>query len=256
MLVLLSPSKTQDFSPIPLPAKPTQPELLDESQVLMQALRKLSVPQIGKLMDISEKLSLLNHQRYQDFSLPFTEENAKPAALAFKGDVYDGLDATTFSAQEMKFAQHSLRILSGLYGVLRPLDLIQPYRLEMKIPLKNRRGKDLYAFWGDRLTELLNRHMAEEKTDTVINLASQEYFGAVNVRKLKGRLITVHFKERKDGKLKVIGLFAKKARGMMARHIVQERITEPQALLRFNGGGYAFEPELSGDAEFVFARNA
>lgn len=253
MLVLLSPSKTQDFTPVDSP-KPTQPALLQESEILMGELRKLSAPKIGKLMGVSEKLATLNHQRFQDFSTPFTPKNAKPAALAFKGDVYDGLDAPSLSARELEFAQHSIRILSGLYGVLRPLDLIQAYRLEMKTPLKNPRGKDLYAFWGDRLTELLNQQLKEEKTDTIVNLASQEYFSAVNTKKLAGRLVTVHFKERKDGKLKVIGLFAKRARGMMARYIVQQGITDIGAITRFHEDGYQFEPELSTDGEFVFAR--
>lgn len=253
MLVLLSPSKTQDFTAVDSPT-PSQPELLEHTELLAKELKKLSAAQIGKLMGVSEKLSALNHQRFKDFHTPFTPENAKPAALAFKGDVYDGLDAPSLSKKELAFAQHSLRILSGFYGVLRPLDLIQAYRLEMKTPLKNPRGKDLYAFWGDRLTETLNAHLQAEKTDTVINLASQEYFGAVKAKKLDGRLITVHFKERKDGKLKVIGLFAKRARGMMARYIVQHGITKPEGLTAFNEAGYGFEPELSSDTEFVFAR--
>lgn len=255
MLVLLSPSKTQDFSPVEttIPS-PTKPELLAESTTLVKELRGLSATEIGKLMSVSEKLSALNHQRYQDFTTPFTEENAKPAALAFKGDVYDGLDAPSLNKKQFEFAQQSIRILSGLYGVLRPLDLIQAYRLEMKTPLKNPRGKDLYTFWGSRLTDTLNRHLQEEKTDTIINLASQEYFSAIQPKALKGKLITVHFKERKDGKLKVIGLFAKRARGMMARYIVEHNIRDAGALTAFSEADYSFQPELSTDAEFVFAR--
>lgn len=255
MLVLLSPSKTQDFSAVDTPIASTQPDLLKESELLMKELQKLNATQIGKLMSVSEKLSALNHERFKAFSTPFTDSNAKPAALAFKGDVYDGLDAPSLSAKEMEFAQHSIRILSGLYGVLRPMDLIQAYRLEMKTPLKNPRGKDLYQFWDERLTDVLNAHMKTEKTDTVINLASQEYFSAVKPKQLDGRLITVHFKERKDGKLKVIGLFAKRARGMMARNIVQQGWTKPEQLTAFSEAGYGFEPELSSDAEFVFARD-
>jgi uncharacterized protein len=255
MLVLLSPSKTQDFAAADNPIASTQPDLLKESELLMKELQKLNATQIGKLMSVSEKLSALNHERFKAFTTPFTDKNAKPAALAFKGDVYDGLDAPSLSAKEMEFAQHSIRILSGLYGVLRPMDLIQAYRLEMKTQLKNSRGKDLYQFWDDRLTDVLNAHMKAEKTDTVINLASQEYFSAVKPKKLDGRLITVHFKERKDGKLKVIGLFAKRARGMMARSIVQHGWTKPEQLTAFIEAGYAFEPELSNDAEFVFARD-
>lgn len=255
MLVLLSPSKTQDFIPSSRIAAPTQPELLKESETLVKTLRKLSEAEIAKLMHISDKLAALNHQRYHDFSSPFTPENAKAAVLAFKGDVYDGLDADTLDAADLDFAQHSLRMLSGLYGILRPYDLIQPYRLEMKTPLVNPRGKDLYVFWGNRVTDALNRHLESENTDTVVNLASGEYFKAVQPKRLKGKLLTVHFKERKGNELKVIGLFAKRARGMMARHIVRHRITETRDITGFDAGGYRFEPELSNATEFVFARN-
>lgn len=255
MLVLLSPSKTQDFSPSTRITAPTQPELLKESEKLVRTLRKMNEADIGNLMHISDKLAALNHQRYRGFSTPFTPENAKPAVLAFKGDVYDGLDADSLNATDLDFAQHSLRMLSGLYGILRPYDLMQPYRLEMKTPLPNLRGKDLYAFWGNRITDALNRHLESEHTDTVINLASGEYFKAVQPKRLKGKLVTVHFKERKGNELKVIGLFAKRARGMMARHIVRHRITASEGITGFNEEGYRFEPELSSAAEFVFARN-
>lgn len=255
MLVLLSPSKTQDFTPSARIAAPTQPELLKESATLVKTLRKLSEAEIGRLMHISDKLAALNHHRYHDFSTPFTAGNAKPAVLAFRGDVYDGLDADTMDAADLDFAQHSLRMLSGLYGILRPYDLMQPYRLEMKTPLANPRGKDLYTFWGNRITDLLNQHLESENADTVINLASGEYFKAVQPKRLKARLLTVHFKERKGNELKVIGLFAKKARGMMARHIVRHRITETGDMTGFNEEGYRFEPELSSTTEFVFARN-
>lgn len=254
MLALLSPSKTQDFSPVERGIHPTTPDLLEESEILARQLRPLSEGEIGKLMKISDKLAALNHERFQQFSTPFTMNNAKPAALAFKGDVYDGLDAPTLSDDELERAQHSIRILSGLYGVLRPLDLIQPYRLEMGTKLKNPRGKDLYGFWGEQITDTLNRHLKAEQTDTVVNLASNEYFSAVQPGKLTGKLITIHFKEEKAGKLRVIGLFAKRARGMMARFIARENITGSEGLKDFNAGGYRFQPALSNDVEFVFAR--
>lgn len=254
MLVLLSPSKTQDFSATDKVAKPTQPELLSESEVLMKELRTLSPDEIGDLMHISAKLSDLNYERYHAFHTPFTPANAKPAALAFKGDVYDGLDAETLSTAQLNYAQHCLRILSGLYGLLRPLDLIQAYRLEMKIPLRNPRGKDLYQFWGNRITDTLNAHLAQEKTDTIINLASHEYFKAVNTPKLKGKLVTVHFKEDKGGTLKIVALFAKRARGMMARHIVEHQIEDVHGITTFNEAGYIFKPQLSTQTELIFAR--
>ncbi|MCH2547285.1 MAG: peroxide stress protein YaaA [Alphaproteobacteria bacterium] len=256
MLVLLSPSKTQDFSASSKIAFPTQPVLLDESVRLVKELKGLSSAEIGKLMHISEKLADLNHGRFKEFTTPFTTDNAKPAALAFKGDVYDGLDADSLSLEALEFSQHSLRILSGLYGVLRPKDLIQAYRLEMKTPLKNPRGKDLYDFWGERITDVLNAHLKQEQTEYVINLASQEYFKAIKPKKLQGRLITVHFKERKDGALKVVAIFAKRARGMMARHIVENSIRNLDGITRFTQDGYSFDPEASNDEEFVFARDS
>lgn len=253
MLALISPSKTQDFTPIP--GKFEAPALIKETEQLVSIAKKLSPEKLGGLMDISEKLANLNYERYQNFEFPFTAKNAKPAVLAFRGDVYDGLDADSLSAKDLEFSQTSLRILSGLYGLLKPLDLIQPYRLEMGIALKNPRGKDLYAFWGDRITQLLNQQLKEEKTDTVINLASVEYFSAIQPKKLEGRIINIHFKERKAGQLKVVALFAKRARGMMAGHIIRNRIKSPKGLMNFTEGGYGFEPELSTDSEFVFARN-
>lgn len=255
MLALLSPSKTQDFSvAVPEGITPTQPALLDESKILVKQLQGYSESEIGKLMNISDKLAKLNADRYQDFTTPFTPKNAKPAVLAFKGDVYDGLDAKHLSPQELECAQHSLRMLSGLYGVLKPLDLMQAYRLEMGTKLENERGKNLYDFWDDRLTMLLNQHLKEEKTDTVINLASNEYFSAVNPKKLDGKLITVHFKDEKDGKLRVVGLFAKRARGMMARYIVKENAQSPEDLHGFSEAGYRFRSDLSTEHDFVFAR--
>ena len=256
MLTLLSPSKTQDFTPESRKIRPTQPALLSESELLMKELAKLSEKQIGTLMEISPKLSALNHERYQTFQTPFTEKNAKPAALAFQGDVYDGLDAASLTDKQLEAAQHTVRILSGLYGVLKPLDLIQPYRLEMSIALKNPRGKDLYKFWGDRLTELLNQHAKEEKTDLIVNLASNEYFSAIKPKKLNAQLVNVDFKENKNGELKIIAFFAKKARGMMARHLLLANAKGPEDIKSFQMDGYKFQPKLSTDSNLVFARKS
>lgn len=256
MLVLLSPSKTQDFAPSDKIKTPTQAPLLSESAILVKELQKHSPAQIAKLMSVSDKLAELNYARFGEWHLPFTAANAKPAALAFKGDVYDGLDAESLSAADLDYAQHSIRILSGLYGVLRPHDLIQAYRLEMKTALKNPRGKDLYQFWGSQITDTLNTQLAEEKTDTVINLASTEYFKALQPKALKGKLVTVHFKEDKGGALKVVGLFAKRARGSMARYIVQNRIEKAADLANYKEDGYRFQPKLSSETEMVFARKA
>lgn len=256
MLVLLSPSKTQDFTASSKVAKPTLPALLSESEHLVKELQKLPPADIAKLMGVSDKLAELNYGRFGEWHTPFTPQNAKAAALAFKGDVYDGLDAETLKAADWQFAQHSIRILSGLYGVLRPMDLMQAYRLEMKTPLKNPRGKDLYQFWGNRITDLLNHQLAEEKTDTVINLASNEYFKAVQPKHLNGKLVNVQFKEDKGGQLKIVALFAKQARGMMARHIIDQRVEEPEGLKSFTTAGYRFQPALSGANEFVFARKS
>jgi uncharacterized protein len=256
MLALLSPSKTQDFTPTDKVATVTQAPLLQESAMLIDELQKQSPAQIAKLMSVSDKLADLNYTRFGAWHLPFTPANAKPAALAFKGDVYDGLDAESLSSSELDYAQHCLRILSGLYGVLRPLDLMQAYRLEMKTPLVNPRGKDLYQFWGSRITDLLNAQLAEEKTDMVVNLASNEYFKAVQPSALKAKLVTAHFKEDKGGTLKVVALFAKRARGRMARYIVQNRIEDTAGLKDFNADGYRFQPRLSTDSDLVFARKA
>ncbi len=254
MLLILSPSKTQDFES-PLPKLPcTLPELRNDSLLLVKELKKYSPARLESLMDISPKLASLNHERFQRFAPEFTEANARPALLAFRGDVYDGLQADSFSKADITFAQSHLRILSGLYGLLRPLDLIQPYRLEMKTKLKTPRRKDLYAFWGSRITDRLNDALAASGNDTLINLASEEYFKAVQPEKLKGTIITPVFKEHHKGKLQVIALFAKQARGMMANYCIKERIRKPDLLRSFNMNGYCFAPDLSDAATWVFAR--
>jgi cytoplasmic iron level regulating protein YaaA (DUF328/UPF0246 family) len=250
MLVVISPSKTQDFeSPAPT-LEHTQPALLKESEQLMHALRGLSEKRIATLMDISPKLATLNHERYRHFKTPFTPKNAKQAVFAFQGDVYDGLEAATLSAKALQFAQSHLRILSGLYGVLRPFDLIQPYRLEMKTKLANPRGKDLYGFWGDMLT----KQLAAEKPKLLVNLASQEYFAAIDPKSLGATVITPQFKEKKAGTYKMIALFAKQARGRMAGYICRGAITTADALHGFAEDGYRYNPTLSEPHSPVFTR--
>jgi cytoplasmic iron level regulating protein YaaA (DUF328/UPF0246 family) len=252
MLIILSPSKTQDFE-APAPVKThSVPALLDESELLVKELRKLPQNKIAALMDISEKLAALNHGRYQYFKTPFTLKNAKQALYAFQGDVYDGLKAETFDEQALAFATDHLRILSGLYGVLRPLDLIQPYRLEMKIKLKNPRGKDLYHFWDKRLAENLNNDMGEPRV--LINLASEEYFKGIKANVLNARIITPQFKEKKAKGYQMIALFAKKARGSMAHYICAKQIDDPDALKFFAEDGYRYNVALSSPESPVYTR--
>lgn len=253
MIVLLSPAKTLDESPVQGLAT-TQPRLQAESATLINKLRKQSVANLQGLMKISEKLAILNRDRYRAYSDTFTEDNAKPAALMFKGDVYTGLEADRFSEEDMAFAQKHIRILSGLYGLLRPLDLIQPYRLEMGTSLKVGRKKNLYDFWDGQITELIQEDLTASSSDTVLNLASQEYFHSVKTDKLAGQIIHVHFKENRDGKLKVISFNAKKARGKMAQLIVRERITGIAALKELVVDDYIFNDELSTETELLFVK--
>lgn len=254
MIILLSPSKTLDFeSPLPK-LTPTQPRLLEESQTLITTLRKKSVRDIGKLMDISEKLAILNHDRFRTWKTPFTASNARPCFYAFKGDVYEGLEAESFNAKERERAQAHLRILSGLYGLLRPLDLMQPYRLEMGTALATKRGKNLYHFWGDHITDLLNDDLKTQKQKIVINLASEEYFNAINTKKLQGEIITPIFKEAKGNQLKVVSFFAKKARGMMAQYLLKNHITTLTGIQQFSAESCRFSPDLSSGDKLLFIR--
>lgn len=253
MIILLSPAKTLDETPVH-GIQPTAPRLLPQSGQLIKKLRRQSIANLQGLMKISEKLAKLNKQRYLAYSETFTEDNAKPAALMFKGDVYLGLEAATFAEEDMAFAQEHLRILSGLYGLLRPLDLIQPYRLEMGTSLKLGRKKNLYDFWGDQITQLVQQDLDQSGTDTVLNLASQEYFQAIKTDKLKGRLINVHFKEDRDGTLKVISFNAKKARGKMAQLIVKERITQPADLKELVADDYVYQADGSTDSDWLFVK--
>lgn len=259
MLLLISPAKTLDFE-TPAPTKvakvATQPDFLADSQALIEQLRKLSPAQVSSLMGISDKLGVLNFDRFHHWQLPFDAHNAKQALLAFKGDVYTGMAAETFSKKDFTFAQKHLRILSGLYGLLRPLDLIQPYRLEMGTPFNNARGKNLYQFWGDAITEALNRELAAQRSELVVNLASNEYFQAVNTRQLKAEVITPVFKDKKNDQYKIISFFAKKARGMMSAYIIQRQIADIEAIKGFDSGGYRYSEAMSSPKEWVFLRDS
>ncbi|MDR7343307.1 cytoplasmic iron level regulating protein YaaA (DUF328/UPF0246 family) [Pantoea alhagi] len=255
MLMVISPAKTLDYTTPLATTRYTQPALLEKSQQLINVARDLSPAQIASLMSISDKLALLNAQRFNDWQPDFTPDNARQAILAFKGDVYTGLQAETFSEADFDFAQQHLRMLSGLYGLLRPLDLMQPYRLEMGTRLANPAGKDLYSFWGETLTEALNQALAAQGDDLLINLASDEYFKAVQPKKLNGRLIKPVFLDEKNGKFKIISFYAKKARGLMCRYIIENRLQEAEQLKQFNLDGYFFDEASSRGSELVFKRH-
>ncbi|MEE9368009.1 MAG: peroxide stress protein YaaA [Pontiella sp.] len=249
MIIVLSPSKSMDMEHSKV-ADFSQPEFLEQSQKLISKVRKFSKADLMEFMEISEKLAELNRQRFKDWKTPFTITNAKQAVLSFTGDVYDGLDATSLKKRDISFAQNHVRILSGLYGLLRPLDLIQPYRLEMGRPFETRGAKNLYEFWKAPITEELN----QTQGDLLINLASQEYFKAIDKRKLDKRIISPVFKDEKNGTFKIISFFAKKARGTMARYIIEKRINDADGLFDFNADGYAFNPDLSKTDTPVFTR--
>ena len=254
MIVTLSPSKGQDFETPVVLDDATVPAMLDDSMMLIEELRKYSADQVRDLMEVSENIARLNVDRYKAFSLPFTPQNAKPALFAFKGDVYRGIPVEDYGPQDLGFAQQHLRILSGLYGCLRPLDLIQPYRLEMKTRLKNPRGDNLYQFWGDRLTLCLNEALKQQQEPTLVNLASNEYFKAVKPKLLEGRLLNIAFKEEKNGKARVIAVFAKRARGMMADYIIRNRIEASEDIKGFDMEGYRYSEADSDDVQWVFRR--
>jgi hypothetical protein len=256
MIIVLSPAKSLDFKTPPAVDAYTQPDFLDQSKMLIEKLRRLPPAELGALMGISDKLAALNATRYAEWSLPFAPDNAKQAVLAFNGDVYEGLDANTLAAADLDFAQSHLRILSGLYGVLRPLDLMQAYRLEMGTPIKTRRGKDLYSFWGARITTVLNEALLETGASALVNLASDEYFRSVNGKKLAVPVVKPVFEDWSAGKFKVISFHAKRARGLMARYAVTRRLLAPEALQNFDGEGYAFEPAASDTSRWVFRRRS
>lgn len=254
MLTVISPAKTLDFDTPAHTDTFTEPRFLAQSQQLIAQLKKLSTQEIAGLMKISDKLAGLNMARFQQWETPFTVKNAKQAVLAFKGDVYTGLDAETLDQPGLDFAQQHLRILSGLYGVLRPLDLMQPYRLEMGTPFQNEAGKDLYSFWGDTLRESLQSESALQD-GILINLASNEYFKAINAKKLDATIITPVFKDWKNGQYKMISFYAKKARGLMSRYIIEQQIDSPEQLKQFDSEGYRYSEELSQKTDWVFIRD-
>ncbi|MDO3720104.1 peroxide stress protein YaaA [Marinobacter sp. chi1] len=254
MLMVISPAKTLDYESPLATERHTQPDFLDDACELIDQLKELEPHQISNLMSISEKLGQLNAERFQSWHTPFTPDNARQAVLAFKGDVYTGLDAASFSEKDFDFAQKHLRMLSGLYGLLKPLDLMQPYRLEMGTKFENNRGKDLYAFWGSKLTDEINRLLAEDD-DVLVNLASNEYFKSIQKKKLNGRLITPQFKDWKNGQYKMISFYAKKARGLMCRYAIQNQITQADDLKGFNLEGYYFSHEQSDTDNWVFLRD-
>ncbi|WMS88495.1 peroxide stress protein YaaA [Pleionea litopenaei] len=254
MLTVISPAKSLDFES-KLPTKKfTQPQFLDHSQVLIDELRKLTHQDVATMMKLSDKLAELNVHRFQSFSTPFTPENARPAVFAFTGDVYQGLAATELKANDFTFAQKHLRILSGLYGLLRPLDLIQPYRLEMGTRLGNQRGKNLYEFWGTLIHDQISKELETQKQPALINLASNEYFKSVKSSKLPYEVITPQFKDYKNGQYKMISFFAKRARGLMSRYIIENKIDNPNDLRSFNIDGYRIDNKSSTTNDLVFLR--
>ena len=254
MLIVLSPAKSLDYkTPVKVKA-PTLPDFVSESAKLIAELKKLSPQEVANLMGLSDQLAALNVGRYRDWSKKFTDENSKPAIYAFYGDVYDGFDVKTLNTKAIDFAQEHIRILSGLYGALRPLDLMQPYRLEMGTAFKNIRGKDLYAFWGERVTDSLKRLLEKEKKPLLLNLASEEYFKALQAKSLGCPVISPVFQDGKDGKYKIISFYAKRARGLMARYVAENRITDPADLKGFNLDGYKYVASESKPEKPLFRR--
>lgn len=255
MLTVISPAKSLDFESQVKTELYSEASFTKDAEQLIKILRRLKVDEIGELMGISPKLAQLNFERFHQWNLPFTSENAKQALLAFKGDVYTGIDAESLTDKDFENAQSQLRILSGLYGVLKPMDLIQAYRLEMGKKLKNRRGKDLYEFWGDKITKSINKDIKEFGHDHLINLASNEYYKSIQSKKIKAEIITPAFKDLKNGEYKMISFFAKKARGLMTRFIIQNEITNPEDLKAFDLDGYIYNPNLSKENSPVFTRD-
>jgi cytoplasmic iron level regulating protein YaaA (DUF328/UPF0246 family) len=254
MLLVISPAKTLDFKTPAQTKQFSQAAFLDDSVELIDQLKTLSPSDISTLMSISDKLGLLNSNRFIEWTVPFTPTNSKQALLAFKGDVYEGMSASEFSEDDLSWANEHLRILSGLYGLLKPLDLIQPYRLEMGTRFNNQRGKNLYEFWGNKITDKLNQELAEQKSPVLINLASNEYFKSVKLGLLKTKVITPVFKDWKNDKYKIISFYAKKARGMMSAYIIKNKIQSPSDIKLFDTAGYAFSAEQSTEDEWVFLR--
>lgn len=253
MLVVVSPAKSLDMDPVDVTA--TAPDFQEDAVRLSKTAKNLTLKELKGLMSISDDLARLNRDRFQSFAAEPTADVIKPAALAFNGDTYQGLEAKTLTEDDLAWAQDHLRILSGLYGLLRPLDAIQPYRLEMGSKLKTRRGKSLYDYWGDTIAKALNAQAAAVETDTLVNCASQEYFGAADRKALKLRVITPVFMEVKDNKPRIVSFFAKRARGAMARFAVENRVTAADEIKDFAAGGYAYDPDLSEGDKWVFLRD-
>ncbi len=254
MLLVISPAKTLDYDTSPQTSEYSIPDYLDEAEMLINRVKEYSQPEIMELMVVSEKIARLNFERFKTWRTPFTPENSKQAVLAFKGDVYSGLDAETFSAKDFEFAQQHLRILSGLYGLLRPLDLMQPYRLEMGRKIDNDRGKNLYEFWRNVVTEGINAQLKKTRSNILVNLASNEYFKVINTKTLNAELITPAFKDYKNGQYKMMGVYAKKARGQFSRFVIKNQLEEPSELKKFNVDGYQFNEELTAGNQWVFTR--
>lgn len=254
MILVLSPAKSLDYETPIAANKHTLPDFIPRSAELVSVLREMSPAKIGSLMSISDTLAHLNVARFADWRKSFTETNARQAMLAFDGDVYDGLDARSLNQRQLDWAQKHLRILSGLYGLLRPLDLMQPYRLEMGTKLATRHGKDLYAFWGSEITQALNAALGDSRAKALVNLASEEYFKSVKPAELDAPVITPVFEDWKNGKYKIISFFAKRARGLMARYAIDHKITKPEGLKAFDSDGYAFDDAASNERTWVFRR--
>jgi uncharacterized protein len=254
MLIVISPSKTLEFKGRNYPNH-TIPFFKSRISQLIDHMKTLSEKDLETLMNISPKLAALNHERYQSFQLPFTSDNSRQALLAFKGDVYQGIQVEDYTDSDIQFAQAHLRILSGLYGLLRPLDLIQPYRLEMGTRLSGFWGKNLYEFWANAITDRINQELEHAKgANLLVNLTSNEYFKAVRPGQMNAPVLDIHFKEKKNGALKTIGIYAKQARGLMIDFIIKHRIQDPEKLKRFARSGYEFDPARSTETEWTFAR--
>ena len=254
MLMVISPAKTLDFDSPLATTKNSQPRFLDQSQQLINELQKLAPHDISNLMSVSDKIGTLNFDRFQTWQQPFNDDNARAAVLAFKGDVYTGMQVQSFKASDFTFAQKHLRILSGLYGLLRPLDLMQAYRLEMGTKFANQGGKNLYEFWDNKITEVLNQDIKGSGNKVLVNLASNEYFKSVQLKQLDSDVITPVFKDFKNGKYKIISFYAKKARGMMAAYIIKNKIKSVEEIKGFDVDGYSFNGEMTSGADWVFTR--
>ena len=254
MITLVSPAKKLDFSNTDILSQFSQCDFLKKSQILIDETKNMSISELKTLMKISDKLAEINRERFKQWSTPFTKENAKQAILSFKGDTYIGLNAETFSNKDFEYAQDHFRILSGLYGILRPLDLIQPYRLEMGTKLENPNGSDLYGFWSDQIAKKLNNTLKEHASKVILNCASVEYFKSVDINTLDATIVSPIFKDVKNGQAKIISFFAKKARGMMARFIIQNRIDKVDDIIKFNDAGYTYQPKESTPNNPLFTR--